>query len=99
MQSLDELTEMNLSKQDVFLLFGAIDILVQVHLKSLDEFINKWFNQIRALTPQEPIIESIQTLMVISEGKPFTQEPDAFLFLNTQPRYLRTGPTRTSKHS
>ena len=85
---LDELIEMNLSKQDVFLLFGAIDILVQVHFKSLDEFITKWFNPIRALTPQEPMIESTQTLIVISEGKPFTQKPDAFLFLNTQPRYL-----------
>jgi Lrp/AsnC ligand binding domain len=86
---LDELTKMNLSKKkDVFLLFGAIDILVQVHFRSLDEFIDRWFNPIRALTPQEPMIEKTQTLIVISEGKSFTEEPDAFLFLNTQPRYL-----------
>jgi hypothetical protein len=86
---LDELTKMNLSKKDVFLLFGPIDILVQVHFKSLDEFIKKWFDPIRVITPQEPMIEKTQTLIVISEGKLFTEEPDAFLFLNTQPRHLK----------
>jgi DNA-binding Lrp family transcriptional regulator len=34
------------------------------------------------------MIERTQTLIVISEGKPFTEEPYAFLFLNTQPRNL-----------
>jgi len=86
---LDELIKMNLSKKDVFLLFGPVDILVQFReLKDLDEFINKWFNPIRAITPQEPMIEKTQTLIVISEGKSFTEEPYAFLFLNTQPRNL-----------
>jgi uncharacterized protein with GYD domain len=68
--------------------FGPVDILVQVHFKDLDEFINKWFNPIRAITPQEPMIEKTQTLIVISEGKSFTEEPYAFLFLNTQPRNI-----------
>lgn len=85
---LDELIKMNLSMKDVFLLFGPVDILVQLHFKDLDEFINKWFNPIRAITPQEPMIEKTQTLIVISEGKSFTEEPYAFLFLNTQPRNL-----------
>jgi DNA-binding Lrp family transcriptional regulator len=86
---LDELIKMGLSKKDVFLLFGPVDILVQFReLKDLDEFINKWFNPIRRITPQEPIIEKTQTLIVISEGKSFTEEPYAFLFLNTQPRNL-----------
>lgn len=86
---LDELIKINLSKKDVFLLFGPVDILVRFgELKNLDEFINKWFNPIRAITPQEPMIEKTQTLIVISEGKPFTEEPFAFLFLNTQPRNL-----------
>ena len=86
---LDELIKLNLSKKDVFLLFGPVDILVQFReLKDLDEFINKWFNPIRAITPQEPMIEKTQTLIVISEGKSFTEEPYAFLFLNTQPRNL-----------
>ena len=86
---LDELIKLNLSQKDVFLLFGPIDILVQIRdLKSLDEFINKWFNPIRNITAQETMIERTQTLIVISEGKTFTEEPYAFLFLNTQPRNL-----------
>ena len=85
---LDELIKMNLSMKDVFLLFGPVDILVQLHFKDIDEFINKWFNHIRAITPQEPMIEKTQTLIVISEGKSFIEEPYAFLLLNTQPRNL-----------
>jgi len=86
---LDELIKMNLSKKDVFLLFGPIDILVQFcGLKDLDEFVDKWFNSIRAISPEDPMIEKTQTLIVISEGKPFKEEPYAFLFLNTQPRNL-----------
>ena len=42
---LDELIKLNLSKKDVFLLFGPVDILIQLHdLKNLDEFLSKWFN-------------------------------------------------------
>jgi DNA-binding Lrp family transcriptional regulator len=85
---LHELMKMNLSMKDVFLLFGPVDILVQLHFKDLDEFINKWFNPIRAITPQEPMIEKTETLFVLSEGKPFNEEPYAFLFLNTQPRNI-----------
>ena len=86
---LDELIKMHLSKKEVFLLFGPVDILIQFcGLKDLDEFINNWFNPIRAITPEEPMIDKTQTLIVISEGRPFSEEPYAFLFLNTQPRNL-----------
>ena len=86
---LDELIKMNLSKKDVFLLFGPVDILVQFSgLKTLDEFVNNWFNPIRMLTPEEPMIDKTQTLIVISEGRAFNEEPYAFLFLTTQPRNL-----------
>jgi len=86
---LDELIKMNLSKKNVFLLFGPVDILVQFSgLKNLDEFVNNWFNPIRMLTPEEPMIDKTQTLIVISEGRAFSEEPYAFLFLNTQPRNL-----------
>ena len=86
---LDELIKLNLSKKDVFLLFGPVDILVRFSgLKDLDEFISKWFNPIRNITPDEPMIDKTQTLIVISEGRSFTEEPYAFLFLNTQPRNL-----------
>jgi hypothetical protein len=86
---LDELIKMNLTKKDVFLLFGTVDILVQLRgFKALDEFIANWFDPIRFLTPEEELIEKTQTLIVISEGKAFNEEPYAFLFLNTQPRNL-----------
>jgi hypothetical protein len=86
---LDELIKMNLTKKDVFLLFGTVDILVQLRgFKALDEFIANWFDPIRFLTPDEELIEKTQTLIVISEGKTFNEEPYAFLFLNTQPRNL-----------
>ena len=86
---LDELIKMNLSQKNVFLLFGQADILVQFNgLKNLDDFINNWFNPIRAITPKEPMVEKTQTLIVISEGRPFEEEPYAFLFFKTQPRNL-----------
>jgi len=86
---LDELLKMNLSKKDVFLLFGPADILVQFReLEDFNGFITKWFNPIRAITPENPMIEKTQTFIVISEGRAFKEEPYAFLFLNTQPRNL-----------
>ena len=86
---LDELIKMGLTKKDVFLLFGPLDILVQFNsLFSLDDFIKNWFDPIRKITEQEPMIEKTQTYLVISEGKPFNEEPYAFLFLNSQPRNL-----------
>ncbi|MCW4053559.1 MAG: Lrp/AsnC ligand binding domain-containing protein [Candidatus Bathyarchaeota archaeon] len=86
---LDELIKMNLSQKNVAVLFGQADILVQIRgLKGVDEFITNWFNPIRALTPKEPLVEKTQTLIVISEGRPFEEEPYAFLFFNTQPRNL-----------
>ena len=88
---LDELIKLNLSKKDVFLLFGPVDILIQLRdLKTLDEFLSKWFNPIRKITPQEALVDRTQTLIVISEWKPYTEEPYAFLFLDTQPRNLET---------
>jgi hypothetical protein len=86
---LDELIKMSLSQKNIFLLFGQADILVQFRgLKDLDDFITNWFNPIRAMTPAEPLVEKTQTLIVISEGRPFEEEPYAFLFFDTQPRNL-----------
>ena len=87
---LDELIKINLAKKDVFLLFGPVDILIQFReLKNLAGFINKWFNPIIAIKPEEPIIEKTQTCIVISEGRSYAEEPYAFLLLNTQPRNLK----------
>ena len=82
---LDELIKMGLSKKDIHLLLGPAEVLIQLcRLKNLDEFITKWFNPIRKTTTQEGMIDKTETFIVISEGKSFTQEPYAFLFLHTQ---------------
>ena len=83
---LDELIKLGLSKKDIYLLLGPAEVLIQLYgLKNLDEFISKWFNPIRKITAQEAMIDKMETLIVISEGKSFTEEPYAFLFLHTQP--------------
>lgn len=86
---LDELIKMGLSKKDIYLLLGPAEVLIELYgLKNLEEFISKWFNPIRKLTTQEAMIDKTETFIVISEGKSFTQEPYAFLFLHTQPMNL-----------
>lgn len=86
---LDELIKKGLSKKDIYLLLGPAEVLIQLHgIKDLDEFIGKWFNPVRTITAQEAMIDKTETLIVIKEGKAFTEEPYAFLFLHTQPRNL-----------
>jgi len=86
---LDELIKMGLSKKNMHLLLGPAEVLIQFReLNSLDEFVSKWFDPIRKITAQEAIIDKTETLIVISEGKSFAEEPYAFLFLHTQPRNL-----------
>ena len=85
---LDELIKMGLSKKDIHLLVGPTEALIQLRgLKNIDEFISKWFDPIRKMS-QEAMIDKTETVIVISEGKYFTEEPYAFLFLSTQPRNL-----------
>jgi hypothetical protein len=86
---LDGLIKMGLSKKDIYLLVGPAEALIQLRgLKNIDEFISKWFDPVRKMSPQEAIIDKSETVIVISEGKYFTEEPYAFLFLSTQPRNL-----------
>ena len=86
---LKDLLDLNIPRGDIFLLFGPMDILVQFsNFKSLDEFKAKWFNPIRMIGAEEAIIAKTLTFIVISESPLFTEEPFAFIFLNTQPRNL-----------
>ena len=86
---LDELIKIGLSKKDIYLLLGPAEVLIQLRgSKNLDEFISKWFDPIRKITAPEAMIDKTETLIVISEGKSFAEEPYAFLFLHTQPRNL-----------
>ncbi len=93
---LDEIKQMsqiartlNECEPKVSLLFGPFDILVQFNeLRDIDEFISKWFTPIRMITAQTPMIEKTQTWLVMSEGKTYSENPFAYLFLNTEPRNL-----------
>jgi len=88
---LDELIRLGLSKKEIFLLLGPAEVIIQMPgIADLEEFISKWFNPIRTLTTQEGMIDKTETFIVITEGKSFTEEPYAFLFLNTHPRNLET---------
>jgi hypothetical protein len=86
---LENLLGLNIPEGDVFLLPGPMDILVQfTGLRSLGEFIEKWFNPIRMIGAEDALVTKSITLIVIHEGPPYAEEPSAFLFLNTQPRNL-----------
>jgi hypothetical protein len=88
---LDELLGKGLTKKEVFLLFGPIDILVQLSgISGIDEFVKEWFNPIRKITPTEVMIKRTETFVVLNEGKAFSEEPYAFLFLSCEPRELET---------
>jgi DNA-binding Lrp family transcriptional regulator len=86
---LDELIKIGLSKKDIYLLLGPAEILIKLHgFLNLEDFIGKRFDPIRKITNQEALVDKTQTLIVISEGKSYLEEPFAFLFFNTQPRNL-----------
>jgi len=87
---LDELIKIGLSKKDIFLLLGPAEMLIQLRgLLDLKDFIANWFDPIRKISSQETlVVDKTQTLIVISEGKSYLEEPFAFLFFNTQPGNL-----------
>ncbi len=86
---LHELLKLNIPRGDIFLLFGPIDILVQFkELKSLDEFLEKWFTPIRVGCCKENFVTKTMTFVVAKEGNSYAEEPFAFTFLNVQPQQL-----------
>jgi DNA-binding Lrp family transcriptional regulator len=86
---LEQLLKLHIPRGDIFLLFGPFDILIQFNeLKSLSEFIEKWFNPITMIGGDEALISRSMTFIVIQEGPSYVEEPFAFVFLNTKPRDL-----------
>ena len=86
---------LHIDQQNVFLLFGPVDILVQfADLKDLQEFTEKWFNPIRMIGADEDWIAKTVSLAVISEGPRCSEKPFAFIFLNTKPKSLETVRTK-----
>lgn len=92
------LFELRLDQQNVFLLFGPVDILVQFpDLENIQEFIDKWLNPIRMLGENEDWIAKTVSLIVLSEGPKLVEKPFAFIFLNTDPKSLEAVRTQLLK--
>jgi hypothetical protein len=86
---------LHIDQQNVNLLFGPLDILIQFrNLKDFPEFIEKWFNPIRMIGEEEGWITKTLSLIVISEGSKLIERPFAFIFLNTKPNSLETVRTK-----
>jgi hypothetical protein len=82
---------MHIDQQNVFLLFGPVDILIQFSdLGSSKEFIEKWFDPIRMIGAEDDLIARTVSLVTISEGPKLSEKPFAFIFLNTTPKNLET---------
>jgi hypothetical protein len=82
---------LHIDQQNVFLLFGPVDILVQFpDLKDFQEFTEKYFNPIRMIGADEDMISKTVSLVVISEGPRLSEKPFAFIFLNVKPKNLET---------
>lgn len=78
-----------LDQGNVFLLFGAVDILIQFNnLENLDDFVQNWFNKVKMVGAEENQLTKTLSLIVISEGRLLSEKPFAFLFLNVQPKNL-----------
>ena len=89
------LLSLHIDQQNVFLLFGPVDILVQfTDMKDLQEFTEKWFNPIRMIGADEDWIAKTVSLAVISEGPKLSEKPFAFIFLNTKPKSLEAVRTK-----
>lgn len=87
-----------LDQQNVFLLFGPVDILIQFpDLKDSQEFIDKWFNPIRLIGESEDWIAKTVSLVVISAGLKLVEKPYAFVFFNVEPKNLETARTQLLK--
>ena len=47
---------LNIDQKNVFLLFGPVDILIQFpELKSLEDFVENWFNPVRMIGAEEDL--------------------------------------------
>ena len=83
------LFSLHIDQQNVFLLFGPVDILVQFNeIKDIDDFVQNWFNKVKMIGAEENLLTKTLSLIVISEGRLPAERPFAFLFLNAQPKNL-----------
>ena len=79
--------DFNIDQQNLFLLFGPVDILISFpDLANVEEFYKKWINPIRMIDSQHDSITKTISLIAATEGPALAEKPFAFLFLNTKPQ-------------
>ena len=78
---------LNIDQQNMFLLFGPVDILIVFNnLANVEEFVEKWVNPIRMIGAEDDMITKTMSLIVSSKGTKLAEKPFAFLLLNTKPQ-------------
>jgi DNA-binding Lrp family transcriptional regulator len=83
---LNELLSHKISGGNTFLLFGPIDILIELTaIHSLDDYLERWLNPISKIGEAEGLIVDTLTFIVGHEGPPIHQIPFAVVFVNTTP--------------
>jgi len=86
---------LNVDQQNVFLLFGPVDILVKFsNLSSVEEFVEKWVNPIRMIGAEDDLLTKTISLIVSAEGESCAEKPYAFLFLNIKPQSVEEVRTK-----
>ena len=86
---------LKIDQQNVFLLFGPVDILIRfTNLASVEEFLEKWVNPIRMIGADDDLITKTMSLIAASEGPTLSERPFAFLFLNTKPQSVENVKTK-----
>ncbi len=64
---LRELMLLNIPLEDMFLIFGPMDMLVQfTHLNSLEEFKEKWFDRVRMIGAGESHLSPASGLTTVT---------------------------------
>jgi hypothetical protein len=91
---------MNIPIRDVFLLYGPIDVLVRFDgFKSLNEFVENWFNPVRLIGAEEKLISKTTTYVVVMEGPRFMEKPFCIHVSKRSPTRRRNGATSSSQTS
>jgi nitrate reductase NapAB chaperone NapD len=81
------LFKLGVDQQNMFLLFGPVDILLMfTNLPNVEEFVKRWVNPIRLIGAEDDLITKTMSLIVSSEGPSLAEKPFAFLLLNTKPQ-------------
>lgn len=83
---LDQLIALNIPGGDIFLLFGPLDILIELpQVNTISDYLEQWLNPISNIGVEESLITQTLTFIVGYEGPAIQEVPFAIVFINTKP--------------